>query len=72
MSQILQEKKEMNINDLNEQIIITDNNYTRYFEIHKEGKILGGYDFLRDRHLTEKDCQEILKNLNLNLNYENK
>ncbi len=52
----------MNINDLNKQIIITDNNGTRYFEIHQNRRILGGYDYTRGLRLSEKECKELVKN----------
>jgi len=45
------------------QIIICDGYNSTIFEVHFENKILGGFDYIRQEHLSARECQTLIKEL---------
>ncbi|MDA2921354.1 hypothetical protein MYX76_17990 [Desulfobacterota bacterium AH_259_B03_O07] len=48
---------------LNTQIVIRDENGSKFYEVHQEGTVLGGYDYTRDQKLSREECSTILENI---------
>jgi hypothetical protein len=47
----------------NPQIVIYDGGGSVIFEIHFENKILGGFDYIHQGHLSARECQALIKEL---------
>jgi len=47
----------------NLQIIICDGYNSIIFEVHFENKILGGFDYIHQEHLSTRECQTLIKEL---------
>ena len=47
----------------NHQIIIRDGYNSIIFEVHFENKILGGFNYIRQEHLSARECQTLVKEL---------
>ena len=47
----------------NHQIIIRDGYNSIIFEVHFENEILGGFDYIRQAHLSARECQTLVKEL---------
>lgn len=45
------------------QIIICDSGSSIIFEIHFENEILGGFDYIRQEHLSARESQTLIKEL---------
>jgi len=47
----------------NHQIIIRDSGGSLIFEIHFDNEILGGFNYIRQEHLSARACQTLIKEL---------
>jgi len=47
----------------NLQVVIYDSGGSVIFEIHFDNKILGGFDYIRQEHLSARECQTLIKEL---------
>ena len=47
----------------NHQVVIYDSGSSIIFEIHFENEILGGFDYIRQEHLSARECQTLIKEL---------
>ncbi len=47
----------------NHQVIIKNGGGSVIFEVHFENKILGGFDYIRQEHLSARECQALIKEL---------
>jgi hypothetical protein len=56
------------MNELTEQFIIYDTSGSKLFEIHFDGNIAGGYDYIRRRILGEADVINVISNIELAAN----
>ncbi len=54
--------------ELTEQFIIYDTNGSKLFEIHLNGNIIGGYDYIRSRILGKSDAINVISNIELTAN----
>ena len=47
----------------NHQVLIHDGGGSVTFEVHFENKILGGFDYIRQEHLSARECQALIKEI---------
>jgi len=47
----------------NHQVVIYDSGGSVIFEIHFDNEILGGFDYIRQEHLSACECQTLIKEL---------
>jgi len=47
----------------NHQVVICDSGGSVIFEIHFDNEILGGFDYIRQEHLSARECQTLIKEL---------